>query len=333
MNPASHTPHARPPGLSRAEAARRLQQEGPNLLPQPDRRNWLRIIWSVLREPMLLLLVGAAGIYLLLGDPHEAAILGASVVLVISLTVYQEYKSERALQALRDLSSPRARVLRDGETRLVAARELVVGDVILVAEGDRVPADARILDANDMMLDESMLTGESVPVHRSASTEGERDDNLIRASTLVVGGHGTAEVTAIGTDTAVGQIGLALRTLRSPSTPMQLEIRRAVILFAVLGLGSSLLMTLLYVAVHGGWLQGLLAGVTLAMANIPEEFPVVLTVFLALGAWRMARHKALIRRAPAIEALGSVTVLCTDKTGTLTENRMSLAELVTTEER
>lgn len=320
-------------GLSNEEAARRLLRDGPNLLPQPDRRNWLRIIWSVLREPMLLLLLGAAGIYLLLGDPQEASILGASVVLVIALTVYQEHKSERALEALRDLSSPRACVLRDGQMRWVAARELVVGDVILVTEGDRVPADARILEANDLMLDESMLTGESVPVHRSASLGDEREDHLIRASTLVVGGHGSAEITAIGTDTAVGQIGLALRTLRSPPTPMQLEIRRAVVLFAALGLGSSVLMTLLYVAVHGGWLQGLLAGVTLAMANIPEEFPVVLTVFLALGAWRMARHKALVRRAPAIEALGSVTVLCTDKTGTLTENRMSVAELVMGEER
>lgn len=333
MNPIDQNSDIRPQGLSSAEASRRLQRDGPNLLPQPDHRNWLRIIWSVVREPMLLLLLGAAGIYLLLGDPQEASILGASVVLVIALTVYQEHKSERALQALRDLSSPRACVLRDGQMRWVAARELVMGDVILVTEGDRVPADARILEANDMMLDESMLTGESVPAHRSASLGGESEDNVIRASTLVVGGHGSAEVTAIGTDTAVGQIGMALRTLRSPATPMQLEIRRAVVLFAALGLGSSLLMTLLYVAVHGGWLQGLLAGVTLAMANIPEEFPVVLTVFLALGAWRMAKHKALVRRAPAIEALGSVTVLCTDKTGTLTENRMSVAELVAGEER
>jgi Ca2+-transporting ATPase len=333
MNAANHDPTAQPEGLPSAEATRRLRQDGPNLLPQPDRRNWLRIIWSVLREPMLLLLVGAVGIYLLLGDPQEAAILGASVLLVIALTVYQEHKSERALQALRDLSSPRACVLRDGETQWVAARELVVGDVILVAEGDRVPADARVLDANEMMLDESMLTGESVPVHRSATPKGEQDENLIRASTLVVAGHGTAEVMAVGSNTAVGQIGMALRTLRSPPTPMQVEIRRVVILFAALGLGSSALMTLLYVAVHGGWLQGLLAGITLAMANIPEEFPIVLTVFLALGAWRMARHKALVRRAPAIEALGSVTVLCTDKTGTLTENRMSVAELVTDEER
>ncbi|RYZ74725.1 MAG: cation-translocating P-type ATPase [Lysobacteraceae bacterium] len=335
-------------GLSSTEAARRLLRDGPNLLPQADRGNWLRLLWSVLREPMLLLLLGAAGLYLVLGDPQEAALLGASVSLVIALTVYQERKSERALQALRDLSSPRASVLRDGRARTVAAPELVVGDVIVVAEGDRVPADARLLEATDLMLDESMLTGESVPVQRapaaaagpgagpgSQPVAGAEDPGagLIHASTLVVGGHGSAEVIAIGAATAVGRIGQALRTLRTPPTPMQLEIRRAVALFAALGLGSAVLMTLLYVAVHGGWLQGLLAGVTLAMANIPEEFPVVLSVFLALGAWRMARHKALVRRAPAIEALGSVTVLCTDKTGTLTENRMSVAELVADQEQ
>jgi Ca2+-transporting ATPase len=320
-------------GLSSAEAARRLQLHGQNLLPESDRRNWLRIVWSVLREPMLLLLLAATSVYLLLGDPQEAAVLGASVLLVIALTVYQEYKSERALQALRDLSSPRARVLRGGETHLVAAREVVRGDIVLVAEGDRVPADARLLDDNDLMVDESMLTGESVPVRRRVSPDDSAEDGVIRASTLVVRGHGVAEVIATGVDTAVGEIGAALRTLRTPPTPMQREIRRAVILFAFLGVGTSLLMTVLFVALRGDWLQGVLAGITLAMANIPEEFPVVLAVFLALGAWRMARHRVLIRRPPAIEALGSVTVLCTDKTGTLTENRMSVAELVFDEDR
>ena len=320
-------------GLSAYEAGHRLLLEGPNLLPESDRLNWLRIVWSVLREPMLLALLAATSLYLLLGDAQEAAVLGASVLLVMALTVYQEYKSERALQALRDLSSPRARVLRDGEPHLVPAREVVRGDIILVEEGDRVPADARLVDDNDLMLDESMLTGESVPVRHQASSGDSAEDGVIKASTLVVRGHGTAEVMAIGAHTEVGKIGVALRALRSPPTPMQREIRRVVVLFALLGLGTSLLLTGLFVALRGDWLQGVLAGLTLAMANIPEEFPVVLAVFLTLGAWRMARHRALVRRPPAIEALGSVTVLCTDKTGTLTENRMSVVELVLDEDR
>lgn len=319
-------------GLSNSEAAARLRRDGPNLLPQPDRRRHLAIVLDVLREPMLLLLMGAAVVYLLLGDAQQAAVLGVSVLLVIALTIYQEQKSERALQALRDLSSPRARVLRDGQAHIVAARDLVLGDVILVAEGDRVPADARVLDEFDLHVDESMLTGESVPVHRGIAEGAQNEDGVLRASTLVVRGRGTAEVIATGSATAVGKIGLALRTIHPEPTPMQREMRRAVMLFSLLGLASCVLVVTLYVTTRGNWLQALLAGITLAISNIPEEFPVVLTVFMALGAWRMARHQALVRRAPAIEALGAVTVLCTDKTGTLTENRMSLAELRTDNE-
>ena len=314
------------PGLSSATAAGRLRRDGPNVLPEPERRRRWTIVVNVLREPMVLLLLGAATVYVLLGDPRDAGLLGASVLLVIGLTVYQEQKSERALQALRDLSSPRARVLRDGGIHLLAGREVVVGDVILVGEGDRVPADARVIEATDLHVDESLLTGESAPVRREVSAEGD-ESGLLHASTLVVRGRGTAEVVATGARTSVGRIGAALGTIRSEPTPMQREIRRVVAWVAVLSMASFALMTGLYFATRGGWLDALLAGITLAMANIPEEFPVVLTVFLALGAWRMAQHKALVRRAPAIEALGSITVLCTDKTGTLTENRMAVAEL------
>lgn len=311
-------------GLTSQEAAERLRRDGPNLLPQPERRRRWEIIGNVLREPMLLLLLGAAAVYLLLGDPREAAVLGASVLLVIGLTIYQEQKSERALQALRDLSSPRARVLRDGEPQLIAGRDVVVGDVVLVAEGDRIPADARVLEESDLQVDESMLTGESVPV-RCPVSNGDKPG--LHASTLVVRGRGTAEVVAIAGDTAVGRIGAALHSIRRERTPMQREMRRVVLLFTAIGLASCVLVVLLYRATRGGWLDALLAGITLAMSNIPEEFPVVLTVFLALGGWRMAQQKALVREPPTIEALGAITVLCTDKTGTLTENRMAVAEL------
>lgn len=310
------------PGLTAAEAAARLRRDGPNALPEPGRKRHWSILFDVLREPMLLLLAAAAGIYTLLGDPQEAALLLASVVLVVGLTVYQEYKSERALQALRDLSSPRAHVVRDGDVIVVPARELVVGDVILVTEGDRVPADAQVLEGTDLHVDESLLTGESVPVARLAG-----GDALLHASTLVVRGRGTAEVVATGALTAVGRIGTTLATIQLERTPLQREMRHTVTVFAALSLATCVLMVVLYGLLRQDWLEAVLAGITLAMANIPEEFPVVLTVFLALGAWRMAKHNALVRRAPAIEALGAITVLCTDKTGTLTENRMAVAEL------
>ncbi len=319
-------------GLSTADAAARLRRDGPNLLPQPDRRRWPRMLLDVVREPMLLLLAAAAVLYLLLGDARDAAILGASVLAVVALTLYQELRSERALQALRDLGSPRARVFRDGVLQVLAAHELVVGDAISLAEGDRVPADARLSAGNTLELDESLLTGESLPVRRDGDDDG--DDNrdrdadaaTIRAGTLVVSGHARADVVATGARSEMGRIGVSLRTLHAERTPLQREMRRVVALFAGVGIASCLLVFALYGLLRGDWLQALLAGITLAMSNIPEEFPVVLTVFLALGAWRMARHRVLVRRPPAIEALGAVTVLCTDKTGTLTENRMALLE-------
>ncbi len=326
-------------GLSTAEAAARLHRDGPNLLPQPDRRGWPRMALDVVREPMLLLLVVAAALYLLLGEARDAAILGASVLLVIALTLHQELRSERALQALRDLSSPRARVLRDGIERIVPARELVAGDMISIAEGDRIPADARIVDG-DLDLDESLLTGESMPVRRGADTDDAQPTHpqgtaqtwtahtcTVHAGTLAVRGHGMAEVVATGADTEMGRIGASLQALHPERTPLQREMRRVVALFAMIGIASCVLVFALYGWLRGDWLQALLAGITLAMSNIPEEFPVVLTVFLALGGWRMARQRVLVRRPPAIEALGAVTVLCTDKTGTLTENRMALQEI------
>ena len=319
-------PSSAHPGLDSTEAAARLHRDGPNALPRAEHRSHWAIVLSVLREPMLLLLLAATAVYLVLGDTGEALLLSLSVLAVIGLTIYQEQKSERALDALRELGSPRARVLRDGNPRVLPAGELVVGDVILLAEGDRVPADARLLDATDLHVDESLLTGESVPLQRRTGASAE--EALVHASTLVVGGHGLAEVTATGARTEVGKIGVSLRSLHVEPTPMQREIRRVVALFAGLALVTAVLVSALFMASRGGLADAILAGLTLAIATIPEEFPVVLAVFLALGAWRMARHQALVRRTPAIEALGSITVLCTDKTGTLTRNRMAVTELV-----
>jgi Ca2+-transporting ATPase len=334
--PLSSAP-ARPAGLSAGEARKRLARDGANELPQSQRRNVVRIFVDVMREPMLLLLATAAVLYMILGDLAEALVLCASVVVVVALTLYQENKSERALQALRDLASPRAAVLRDGALTRIAAREVVVGDLVMVSEGDRVPADACVLSDHDLLVDESILTGESVPVAKRAAPAGTIPRTLpgsvgspqIYSSTLVVAGHAIAEVTAVGIRTEVGRIGRALEGIAAERSPLQAEISHAVIVFAAIGLGLCALVTALYVALRGGWIDALLAGVTLAIANIPEELPVILSVFLAIGAWRLARHHVLTRRASAIETLGAITVLCTDKTGTLTENRMAVAVLWT----
>ncbi len=324
------------PGLSEAEAQRRLATEGYNELPRSDRRTPLRIVVEVLREPMLALLLVGGAIYLVLGDLREALILLAFATLSVVITVVQEARTERVMEALRDLTSPRALVIRDGQQARIAGREVVRGDFVVLAEGDRVPADAVIVQGQDLQTDESLLTGESVPVRKVARRDGAPSkpgrpggDDLpfVFSGSLVVRGGGIGEVVAIGANSEIGKIGESLRSLDTEPTRLQLQTRRAVRGFAIAGGAVSVLAVLLYGTLRGGWLDAVLAGIALGMAMLPEEFPVVLTVFMAMGAWRISRARVLTRRAAAIETLGSATVLCTDKTGTLTENRMSVAEL------
>ena len=305
--------------LSSAEAARRLAADGPNALPVARERGLAAIALEVLREPMFLLLIAAAAIYLVLGDLREALVLAASVAVIIVITVRQERKAERALEALRDLSSPRALVLRDGERQRIAGREVVRGDTLILAEGDRVPADARLVAATDLEADESLLTGESLPVAKRAGAE-------LFSGTLLVKGQGRAEVFATGARSELGRIGVSLATLDSGKTALERETARIVKLVAIAAVAACIAVALTYFATRGEVLGALLAGLTLAMALIPEEFPVVLTIFLALGAWRISRRGVLTRRMPAIEMLGAATVLCVDKTGTLTENRMTVVQ-------
>jgi Ca2+-transporting ATPase len=313
-----------PRGLTQAEAAARLAADGPNELAPPQRRTPWRIVLEVVREPMFLLLVAAGLLYLLLGDRGEAAVLLVFVAVTVGITVVQERRTERALEALRDLSSPRALVIRDGERRRIAGREVVVGDLLVLTEGDRVAADASLLSAHDLQADESLLTGESVPV---AKAVGEGAAGMVFAGTLLVSGLGLARVAATGPASEFGRIGKALVAIESPPTPLQMQTRSLVRLFSLIGLALSVLLVALYGWQRGDWLGGLLAGITLAMAMLPEEFVLILTVFMAMGAWRLSRQRVLTRRAAVIEALGAATVLCTDKTGTLTENRMAVAEL------
>ncbi len=325
-------------GLTSEEAARRLAVEGPNELPTAKRRNIFREAWDVIRQPMLLLLLGAGIVNFLLAEPLDGAMLMAFVVVVIAISIYQEHKTERALAALRDLSSPRALVVRDGEQLRIAGRDVVRGDLLMLAEGDRVPADAVLVDCANFSVDESALTGESVPVRKVAVDPSTLSEPMghaggdatpwVFSGTLVVKGHGVAVAKATGADTELGKIGAALRTIEPQPTPLQREIDRLVRVLAVFGVAAAAVVVVVYGLTRGNWLAGLLAGIATAMALLPEEFPVVLTVFMALGAWRMSRKHVLTRRPPVIETLGSATVLCVDKTGTLTLNQMAVRQLI-----
>ena len=322
-------------GLSEAAVQARLRTEGYNELPRPDRRTPLRVVLEVLREPMLALLLGGGAIYLVLGDLKEALILLAFATMSVVITVVQETRTERVLEALRDLTSPRALVIRDGARKRIAGREVVRGDFVVLAEGDRVPADALLLQSHDLKTDESLLTGESVPVRKIADAgapgkdrrPGGDDLPYVFSGSLVVRGTGIGEVVATGALSEIGKIGQSLATLETEPPRLQAQTRRLVRVFAVVGGAVSVLAVLLYGALRGGWLDAVLGGIALGMSMLPEEIPVVLTVFMAMGAWRISRARVLTRRAAAIETLGSATVLCTDKTGTLTENSMSIVEL------
>ena len=325
-------------GLTSAEAERRLREEGYNELPASKRRSSLAILIEVIREPMFLLLVACGTIYLFMGEPLDAGMLLGFVFVIIGITVYQERRTERALEALRDLSSPRALVVRDGQQVRIAGREVARGDMLILAEGDRVPADAVLRHALNLSADESLLTGESVPVNKTASTDAAQmgppgGDDLphVFSGTMVTRGQGVAEVLATGVHSELGKIGKALQTVETEETLLQKETGRLVRKLAVVGLSLCAVVVIVFAMTRGNtrvaWQDGFLAGIALAMATLPEEFPVVLTIFLALGAWRISQHRVLTRRVPVVETLGAATVLCTDKTGTLTQNRMTVSKL------
>ncbi|HEX7156984.1 MAG TPA: HAD-IC family P-type ATPase, partial [Burkholderiaceae bacterium] len=324
--------HAADAGLTASEALARLRRDGPNELSRAGRPALLRLSAEVLREPMFLLLFACAALYLLLGDARQAAVLASFVAIVMAVTVAQGWRTERTLAALRDLSSPRALVIRDGSRQSIPGREVVAGDLMLVTEGVRVAADGWVVESTDLMVDESLLTGESMPVAKSVGDPalagaGDGHASTVFAGTLVVRGRAAVRVSATGMRSAFGRIGRSVQEVESEGTPLQREIARLVRRFALAGGALCIAVAVAFGLLRGDWLVGVLGGLTLAMALLPEEFPMILTVYFALGAWRMAREHVLTRRLSAIETLGAVTALCVDKTGTLTENRMALKRL------
>lgn len=324
-------------GLTQQEATQRLKTDGFNQLPKQNKRSQFRILADVLREPMFALLIGGGVIYWLLGDAMEAILLLIFASLSVSITLIQESRSERVLDALRDLASPRALVIRGGERIHIAGKDVVRGDLIVLNEGDRVAADAHLISSHDLLLDESMLTGESVPVSKLSQPQtdnikpalpGGENSPAVFAGTLVVRGTGNALVTATGLRTEMGKIGHALSSINTEQAHLQKQMRWLVRDFAIIGFALAVLAVLLFGFLRDSWLQALLGGIALGMSLLPEEFPLVMAVFMAMGAWRISQARVLTRRASAIETLGATTVLCTDKTGTLTENRMTLVSLL-----
>lgn len=325
-------------GLTTAEATSRLAEYGPNVPPQPPPASIGGIILRTLKEPMFFLLMAAAVLYLALGDLGEGLFMVVGACMSISLVVFQEVRSARALEALNRLAEPMATCLRDGERRRLPARELVPGDLILIGEGERLPADATLISGDALVIDESILTGESAPVTKTLAAPGETlafpppggdITPFLFAGTMIVRGAGVGEVARTGARTAVGALGAALAAIDPEPSPLQ---RRTGALVARLGVFALLFCVVVFVAygmVHGDWFEGAFAGITLAIGLLPEEFPMVLAIFLALGAFRLARRNVLVRRSSVTETLGSTSILCVDKTGTLTLNKMQIAALST----
>lgn len=323
-------------GLANEQAKKKLIQDGFNEIPAEKPKKIWHFIFKVVREPMVLLLLASSSIYFFFGDTIEGFMLLFFVLFVMGITIYQEQKTEKSINALRNLSSPRALVIRDSQTIRIAGREVVVDDLIVLAEGDRVPADAILIEAVNLSVDESLLTGESVPVVKIEDENLDLEkkpggDNLpyIFSGTLVVRGHGIAKVLEIGPNTEIGKIGKALSSLTLEKTLLQKEIGVAIRNVAIIAISLSVILFIIYGVTRHNWLEAVLAAITMAMSILPEEFPIILTIFLAVGTWRLSQKKVLARHSAVIETLGSTSVLCVDKTGTLTENKMSLSHIFT----
>jgi P-type Ca2+ transporter type 2C len=321
-------------GLTSDQAKEKQRTEGYNNLPSSRPKNFFSIAIRVVKEPMFILLVACGSLYMVMGDIQEGSMLLGFVFVIMGIEFFQEKKTEKALDALKDMASPRALVIRDGVEKRIAGFEVVTDDMIVLQEGDRVPADATILDSVNLLADESLLTGEPVPVRKNdwdgvekIIQPGGDDLPFVYSGSMIVQGNGIARVTSIGSNTEIGKIGKALESVKEEPTRLNREMGSLVKKITIIAAVLCILLIVGYTLTRGSLIKGFLAGITLAMAVLPEEFPVILTVFMAFGAWRMSKKKVLTRKPTAIETLGSATVLCTDKTGTLTQNKMTVTRL------
>lgn len=322
-------------GLSSKLAKERLKLEGFNELPSPEKRRYHRIILEILLQPMFSLLLLAGLIYLLLGDAVEAYFVLAFACFSVFITIIQESRSEKVLQSLRNLASPRASVIRDGESCIVSGRDVVREDMLVISEGDRIPADAVVISSHELLMDESLLTGESMPIPKQGLTflknenlEAIENDSKIFAGSLAVRGNGRAIVYATGNKTEMGKIGHSLKNIETEQPHLQQQMRWFVRDFAIIAAFAAMTSIIVTGLFRSTWMDAFLGGIAIGMSLLPEELPLVLAVFMAMGAWRISRADVLTRKASAIETLGATTVLCTDKTGTLTENKMTVTALI-----
>ena len=309
-------------GLSDAEVQAARSVHGTNALEAAESSGFWKALRTAFTEPMFLLLVAAATIYFILGELNEALFMLAAIVLISAISLYQDHRSRRALEALKQFTQPKARAIRNNHLVEVPTVELVKGDHVVVAEGELVPADGQVVHANDFSVNESILTGEAFSVPKSVGTDNA---GRVYRGTQAIGGLAVVLIKAVGQETEIGRIGRSLSSIDDSRSPLERQIQRFVRNMAIIGSVFFLIVWGFNFIASGDWLDSLLKGLTLAMSILPEEIPVAFTTFMALGAWRMMRMGVLVKQAKTVETLGAATVICTDKTGTITENRMELA--------
>jgi len=307
-------------GLSSAEVEINRAVSGKNVLIQHEKANWA-IVKDVVADPMFILLIIACSLYFFTGRPHEGIIMICAIIVISGISIFQGIRTHQAVNALQKLSQPSTNVIRDGNKLSIPSEELVPGDLIIVCEGEQMTADATLIECNDLSVNESILTGESFPVEKDLS------NNQLFSGTTISTGLAHARVTTTGNNTKIGKLGISMEQTHKEKTPLEYQVRLFVRRMAIFGLVAFAFVSIINALRADSWLAGLMDGLTLAMAVIPEEIPVALSTFMALGAYRMMRVHVLVKQPQTVEALGAATVICVDKTGTITENKMKVQEI------